>query len=1277
MSDFPGIKSKGTPQTSSEDDAFGWLSNFGASTLSGFGEVFGFDPPEAVKAFRARNPGSAFTSQLVGFGVPYVGWEAAALKIPALVRAAKGVENVIGSPFLAGAAREVVKLAPFEAGRTLIGTTLGDASPGDMLKDNLLSFATAGGIGGALNTWSKAAKVLDNLEGEVDSSLPDQFILRSLLDKVIEPAPLDPVRKNAIERGIIDTTKNILNEFPSSKNFRTGKDGKSYSSPKFVYDLGDAETTRGVNRLFVSGRKVSSDDFRAAGFDPKDSVAYVQYPRVTELPKGKQGLLRQYAIVRAAKTVARDTWVTREGGDGLYVVFKRFDEQVEVPDALGLGPAKIEARPKVLMFKTDVPDRFAPTPAAWTNTQDRISAYAKDLEGMLGKSNLFDIALKTMGQASGIKGTTKIKNAITDGIWRTIEKTGVPRQLQLLGSHLGRTALMTAQATHDLAQQWAREQIYGVRVLDAKRSAVAQVTFGNFKAEGEALVDVIKAAAAENNGALPGINAVLLNQTPYQDIGALYAAGALSQKEFQALTMLHKIQEAVGQKEILPLQKLTGINKYKELQGHYGVPRTWQGDHRVSIRDETGADVFIVPGFTTGEAVGVADDLIAAAKKEGKTWVRSEPFRKDEGLEAELLAEYSNFKQTSGTNKAMSRRLYKQAVRNFAGSKNFQRRAGMAGFVTEWTPETLTEAVGKHLENKMRYAASLASRHAISQFADKMRVIGGQHVFDVVERRLRDFEGQPGPIGKATNEALDKVLGPVLGKNAATKIASTVNKVYTHLAFGAGNIAYPILNAVGFLQNVLPHIALVQNAPRAMLANHYDAVVLRARDGVQGAFALSPLKFAAASVKNLMSHDPEWLTVLNRGLNDGTTDPKFVEEFAGATASKFGAWRDNMKSPGGWAKTLGAMSSLMMESGERFSRMHAMSAGYLVARDFLKLRDPDAVYAFVKKFTDNTMYRYAVPDRPTLFAGPVGSVLGLFKNWMMHYTMWMIEHAKMGAANPTSMAAWSPLLWQVAGTGVLGGVGAWPFFALADNFSKFVSDKTIMQHTYDNLVGADGDTTLSDALYYGLPTTLGFSLSAQAEMPFSAPLRDAEFMFMPVHWHRMQAMYRAIGDSANRFTAAGHFNPLDSQKLSLEWAQALAPKTMYRALQAQTEGTIRSGRTGEPLVQGIGTMDRIGYALGLTPTEVARTYEVGAALWDDMEKRKRTVQVLGQEWKEAQALGDYKAVFSVMRRAMEMGLDVSSVMRSANARMTREEEDMLEANFRPEVLQQYRSVLPR
>ena len=63
------------------------------SFLASFPELVGIEPDLDVQRWRVENPAGGITSQLLGYGVPYLGWWKAAGKIPKMKRALDKIEK--------------------------------------------------------------------------------------------------------------------------------------------------------------------------------------------------------------------------------------------------------------------------------------------------------------------------------------------------------------------------------------------------------------------------------------------------------------------------------------------------------------------------------------------------------------------------------------------------------------------------------------------------------------------------------------------------------------------------------------------------------------------------------------------------------------------------------------------------------------------------------------------------------------------------------------------------------------------------------------------------------------------------------------------------------------------------------------------------------------------------------------------------------------------------------------------------------------------------------
>ena len=276
----------------------------------------------------------------------------------------------------------------------------------------------------------------------------------------------------------------------------------------------------------------------------------------------------------------------------------------------------------------------------------------------------------------------------------------------------------------------------------------------------------------------------------------------------------------------------------------------------------------------------------------------------------------------------------------------------------------------------------------------------------------------------------------------------------------------------------------------------------------------------------------------------------------------------------------------------------------------------------------------------------MGSMFGLFKNWQFHFMGNMINYAGLGFKNNV----WSPLLWQGGAALALGGLGATPLKMVADGIARWNTDApdsfTWMQENWHDS---------ADEVYFGLPAFLGVSLQASSTLPGTDVRNDTSSLFSFVLLSRAQAIGKAIG-AASTFQGATGENALMNPNVRDQLLAALAPRAVFKAASVMEGDYVRSMSTGYPTVRGISPMGRVLTGMGLNSTEVEEYTVVGKSLYKDQEAKRELVQGLGDGYAQAQLGGDQEEMARIIRRTQVLHIPLSSVMKSAQTRVRREEE---------------------
>jgi hypothetical protein len=703
---------------------------------------------------------------------------------------------------------------------------------------------------------------------------------------------------------------------------------------------------------------------------------------------------------------------------------------------------------------------------------------------------------------------------------------------------------------------------------------------------------------------------------------------------------VNKVESAVGK----------SVTEWKE--GHYGLSRVWEGDTRIPIQTEAGETFAMASGPNRKTALANAQEILREnpGSRVGKEFSLS-AFGKDtlqaipEGLGPIV--------------KAPSWLLERQDMRGFKWDTK------------PFTKDEFLQAYEGGLRSRNNYQANLSTTDMLQPQLDTlMREDPAAH--RQVVSRMNDFAGVQSKFGRWQNDVADKVLAPMLGTNSATRIVGITNTAMFNLQLGALKLAYPIVNALQFVQTTIPEAAYVMGKlPEGTLAEKYSFFAAGGSRGpVGGMGVLSPIKLMYSSMKEMAKPSSELSAAFQRAVNDRVIDPRIVEGYVGESAIAIRDYKKALGSGKDFAEWLRAVSEYMPAQTERMSRTHTFTVGHGIARDFLRNKDgsvlnPEQVYSFARQFTENTMYLYSAADKPRVFTTPAGSAMGLFKNWMFHYMASMGEYASAGFTQNN----WAPLLWQTTGTAALGGLAATPLMWAADGFSHMWSKKGIMEQAYGQF-GAGGD-----AIMLGLPAAItGISLYSQVNSPVANPARDAASMFSVATWDRMKYAGKAAGAAFDRWQTTGD-HPANAPGVRELLARAFAPTTVYRSMQAANDGEIRSLGTGYPIVKNVPAHHRMLYGLGFNPVELDRGQAVANQLWENEQTHRTQVAKLSKAWADAQRAGDSEGLAVIMRQSMVWGVDVSSIIKGGLHIITNTTKDAVERKLKPADISKYSHIL--
>lgn len=1245
-------------------------------------EMAGHEASPEVKQFREAQPELGAISEYASPVGAYVGVARAGKAIP---KVAKFLDKVGDANTLAGNAKRNAVLfgGTIEAPRTIAA-----AATGGDLEETATSAAvntglelTLGGLGGAFRAAGKAMNKKLKLGAELDLKKSPQEIAQVIRQQLADgKISGDDVHFAQSEIGKLEDA--IRNEALDD------------TAARYIKELEDGDA-QPLNRLFkisttpqqspISRKRFRVEDFtspqelesvmQTAGL--KDKLSYVQFPRYIASAdesgaKAVESSLKQGGL----KAVAPNVLMGKEK-DGLYVIAKKLEGDV----------GKTNSGDKWALFKTSDPSHFAPDGAKWGEQVRKSNAWKVIPDRKIDPNNPLDIMdeAQQLADAMPIHGYYQATKGLGRGMDSLEKMVGLEGESELMKRLKGsfrenfapaayefknspRAQWLFAQAktTFSKAEAMAHAMTYGDEVVKGGTNMYKQILantdlsgkFGTGKSFAKILEpleqadidDLVKAADM-------GLEGESLNKA--------LASNMISKKAYDALKEIQPLDDYMI-KQTLGTLDAVGHSGFTPIKAHYLLPRTWKGDWRVPIRNESNKLIYMASGKDRAAALAEADKILAEA--EAKNWKRLEPIVADSADDIALALDMAVGSPEYMTAAALKYKILKQTP----NPKTFKVRTGVGGYEKQFTKEELVSKFYSNILQRNRHLAELTNKKVLEDQMVKLSLEDVQ-LSKQLERRMAAMAGKQGAVGKLINHEVDKILSPVLGKNSASKIASTLNEVNHHLTLGAFKLAFPVMNMMTFMQTVLPRVAFTLSATDESLAHSYSWLPLIGTDKkVRGSMGyLDPMKIMARSFKEMGNMDDALARNYAKAQREGVVDPKFIEEWGGKTSKQVTNLRAVLSGEEGFGSFLKAISNYLPTQSEKLSRGNAFTVGHIVGRDALKLSD-DALYRFAKEFTEKTMYNYSAADRPRIFTGPLGQVFGQFKTWQSNYIANMLEYAGEGF----NYNNWSPLLYQMGGTTALGGISATALYPIADNMAQFLSDKSMMEVLYERTGGGSGDAVtgnMTDAVFHGLPMFLGTSMSGMASDPLSDPSRTASMLFSFVQAQRAQALGKAVGQAIDDWKITGQ-HPIQSAETRNAFIQALAPVTMARAMSLTQNQAIKSLNNGNQMYPGLNAAERIMYATGFMPKRVALMKDVNEELWKDQEALRKKVQTFGRMWSEAELAGDYGMLTDLQRKIYTEGIPMDSVLRSAKGQTKNALVPQMQRQFKPADVMRFQSL---
>lgn len=1270
-----------------------WLTMFSRSLLGSAGGLIGLEPDADVQVWNQSHPAAAIAASLA----PNLGYFGGALKLARIGALGKYGSWVDGlgaewNPMLRFGTQEALRLAPFDAGRIAISSYYnGDTD--SVAVDSLLNAGLSFGLGAGFGAFEAAGRPLLRKWGNVyDGSRLSPLQLQSRdLRRRLGEGVFDADTAKEAERQLASWRLNIIGEKPAKGGvlFKKLENGGNLNDLNRALFKTTGETPGQMPIRIPLKGKEKTGEFTSEkelnlvkqklGLTGDDWHDYVQHPRIIN-PRtvdAKRNL--EATLNRNMSRIGSHEWIAKEE-DGLYVVAKRSADEEHY-----------------FSFKTDEPRRFL--------DDGGMLKKIEDYSAWLRQPTKEEAAL--IDSVDALKEANAFREAIPIAVLKDAPKAGVNAYLetsaksiaQFLGYNpeFGGAKKVVSDFLHRYASPAinqftlpeARYSMMGANKLFARAdSVVAERMVGRQELPKEGFLKAaIKGGEIQEGSVIDNIDK--LSDEDMIDVSSILrrSEGVEEAKERGfSQAAIRYLEQAKGidtgdMDQLNAVQKIAKIpaaQRLRRMKNHLGLMRTYDGDYLIPIM-EGRRTVGIAGGKNRGQAQAEARRIVEAAAERNRQWVAAfdKEITRGEGGDMIMFNRLSHEKEDMLIlSEGRSRSDQPFAAKRMTTPRVKSIEVGFQGSEKPLTKQQLIDNHMRVMTQNQRYIADVSWRHAFFDINTKIAGLEPQ-VWHQMQQRINDHLGIKNEGDKFINKIIDPLLGPFIGKNSASRLVRGLNTIQMQLNFGAGNLAFPMMQLANFAQTVAPEIAFLLHGAHEAKAQYYTNWAVGGADlkprtvvGMLDTWKMMArgFKIMGNPAKALGAGADEYVLMMNGTMRRGTLSPGSLDEFIGDGARHKLSALERLKETGNFWHTFSQLSLFMPRTAERLSRLHAATVAYDFGKNVMGFEGRN-LEQFIDEFTKRTMFGYSIADRPRIFTGPIGSAFGLFKNWQLHYLHMLSDYLGEGFGRNN----WKPLLWSFTGAAAIGGIGAGgAVYGVADGMSKLLGNDSLMNLWYDNFQRDPNSGNWSDALFLGLPAFLptlvglpGVSFISQAALPGSDPSRDISQLMNFVYMDRL----KAVSDFGDALVSA-QGNVFTNEQVQGAFLRAFAPKTIYRTQQILSDGIINSSNSLNPTQSGLTRTEQLLYALGFNPNNVELGFRAGDELWRDHEKNLQVVQSLGSSWADAELRGDWDSLDKIMKRAMLEGIDMDKVWRSARARVDNAQGDMF-TRFPQEAVSRY------
>jgi hypothetical protein len=161
-----------------------------------------------------------------------------------------------------------------------------------------------------------------------------------------------------------------------------------------------------------------------------------------------------------------------------------------------------------------------------------------------------------------------------------------------------------------------------------------------------------------------------------------------------------------------------------------------------------------------------------------------------------------------------------------------------------------------------------------------------------------------------------------------------------------------------------------------------------------------------------------------------------------------------------------------------------------------------------------------------------------------------------------------------------------------------------------------------------------------------------------VFYERAKAAFKATGGAWDYAQETGQ-NPLENPNVRDALLQGFAPRALWRLFSTTEDNAIKSMSSGYPQIRDVSALGQMAYSLGFNPVEIEAQQDAARYLWREQEAQRAAISQHGVRLANAQLNNDPDEMMATIQSAVSLGLPMTSVTKSAQTRIRREQQQDL------------------